>query len=65
MMLGLSRIFTIYIDIVMLLIGLYMMFVQRRDLINIEGFEKEGLILKVLGIFYIALGIVGIIIYFF
>lgn len=64
-MLGLSRIFTIYIDIVMLGIGIYMLFVQRRDLISIKELEREGLVLKVIGSFYIVLGIIGIIIYLF
>ena len=64
-MLGLSRIFTIYIDIVMLGIGIYMLFVQRRDLISIKELEREGLVLKVVGSFYIVLGIIGIIIYLF
>ena len=64
-MLGLSRIFTIYIDIVMLGIGIYMLFVQRRDLISIKELKREGLVLKVIGSFYIVLGIIGIIIYLF
>ena len=64
-MLGLSRIFTIYIDIVMLGIGIYMLFVQRRDLISIKELKREGLVLKVVGSFYIVLGIIGIIIYLF
>ena len=64
-MLGLSRIFTIYIDVLMIVIGVYMMFIQRRDLINIEELKKEAIILKVLGVFYIVLGIVGLGIYLF
>ncbi len=64
-MLGISRIFTIYIDVLLIAIGLYMIFVQRPDLINIEELNREAVILKVLGIFYIVLGIVGLGIYFF
>ncbi len=61
---GLSRVFTVYINLVMLAIGLYMVFVQRRDLVRISELKKEGTILKVVGGFYIVLSIAGFIILF-
>lgn len=53
--------FSIYIDLLMLLIGLYMAFIQSNNLVESESLEREGRFCKVVGYFYIVLGIVGII----
>ncbi len=58
----LKEIFSIYIDLLMLLSGAYMAFIQSNNLVTDESLEREGRFCKVAGYFYIALGIAGIII---
>lgn len=58
----LSNIFSIYIDIVMLCIGLYMTFIEATNLIEVTKFEREGNVVRVLGWLYIIIAIIGFII---
>lgn len=54
--------FSIYIVLVMLGIGAYMVFIQSRDLIHVAQLKREGLFAKIVGWFYIAVSIIGFII---
>lgn len=63
-MMQLSGMFSIYIDTIMLGIGLYMAFVQSNNLIQVDHLDREGRFLKIIGWFYIILGITGFILYF-
>ncbi|MDF2613477.1 MAG: hypothetical protein K0S71_1263 [Clostridia bacterium] len=54
--------FSIYIVVVMLAIGLYMTFVQSRDLTHIDRMEREGTYTKVIGYLYIAVALIGFVI---
>nr|WP_302599512.1 CLC_0170 family protein [uncultured Cellulosilyticum sp.] len=57
-----NNIFSVYIDVVMLCIGLYMAFVQGTNLIQVEHMERESRIVKVMGWIYIVVSIIGFII---
>lgn len=57
-----TNMFSVYIIIVMLGIGLYMVFVQSSNLADIVNMKKEGNFVKFAGWFYIVLGIIGVII---
>ena len=57
-----NNIFSVYIDVVMLCIGLYMAFVQGTNLIQVERMERESRIVKVMGWIYIVVSIIGFII---
>lgn len=57
-----SNMFSIYIDVVMLCIGLYMTFVQSKNLIQIDHMNKEGQFVKIIGWFYIVMSLVGFVI---
>ena len=61
-MIWVSNMFSIYIDVVMLCIGLYMTFVQSRNLIQIDHMNKEGQFVKIIGWIYIAISVVGFVI---
>ena len=63
-MMQLRGMFSIYIDTIMLGIGLYMAFVQSNNLIQVDHLDREGRFLKIIGWFYIILGITGFILYF-
>lgn len=56
-----NNIFSIYIDIVMLYIGLYMALVQGRNLIKVNHMNREGRFSQVVGWVYIGVAIVGFI----
>lgn len=58
----LKEYFSIYIDLLMLFIGIYMAFIQSDNLVKNESLEREGRFCKIVGYFYIAVGIGGIII---
>lgn len=58
-----SNVFSIYIDIVMLCIGLYMAFVQSTNLIQVEHMAREARVVKVIGWIYIVSAIIGFIIF--
>lgn len=57
-----SNMFSIYIDVVMLCIGLYMTFVQSKNLIQIDHMNKEGQFVKIIGWLYIVMSLVGFVI---
>lgn len=57
-----SNIFSVYINIVMLCIGLYMAFVQGRNLLEVEHMEREASVVRVIGWIYIVVSIIGFII---
>ena len=57
-----NNIFSVYIDVVMLCIGLYMAFVQGTNLIQVEHMERESRIVKVMGWIYIVVSIIRFII---
>ncbi len=54
--------FSIYIVLVMLGIGLYMVFIQSTDLTHAARLNKEGSFAKIVGWFYIAVSIIGFVI---
>lgn len=56
-----NNVFSIYIDIVMLCIGLYMALVQGRNLVQVDHMNKEGRFTQVIGWIYIAVAIIGFI----
>ncbi len=58
-MIWLRGIFSIYINIVMLCIGLYMAFVQSKNLIQVDHMDREGRFSRLLGWFYIFVGLFG------
>ncbi len=58
----LSGLFSVYIDSIMLVIGLYMVFVQSNNLIRVDHMDREGRFSKVVGWIYIIVGILGFII---
>lgn len=58
-----GNIFSIYIDIVMLCIGLYMVFVQSSNLLEVTKFERESDVVKVLGWGYIIVSIIGFVLF--
>ncbi|ADZ85515.1 CLC_0170 family protein [Cellulosilyticum sp. ST5] len=58
----LSGLFSVYIDSIMLVIGLYMAFVQSNNLIRVDHMDREGRFSKVVGWIYIIVGILGFII---
>ena len=58
----LSGLFSVYIDSIMLVIGLYMAFVQSSNLIRVNHMDREGRFSKVVGWIYIIVGILGFII---
>lgn len=57
-----SSIFSVYIDIVMLCIGLYMAFVQGNNLIEVEHMQREAEVVKIIGWIYIVISIIGFVI---
>ncbi|WP_069999334.1 CLC_0170 family protein [Cellulosilyticum sp. I15G10I2] len=54
--------FSIYIVVVMMGIGAYMVFIQSRDLIHVVKLKREGSFAKIVGWFYIAVSIIGVVI---
>lgn len=54
--------FSIYIVLVMLAIGIYMVFVQSNNLADVVNMEREGTFVKIAGWFYIAVSIIGLVI---
>lgn len=60
----LSGIFSVYIDTVMLAIGLYMVFIQGNNLIQVDHMNREGRFSKVIGWIYIIVGLIGFVIIF-
>ena len=58
----LQEMLSIYIVGVMLLIGLYMGFVQSKSLSTVTHLEREAKFTKILGYIYIVLAIAGAII---
>jgi len=61
-MIIIKNMFSMYIVIVMLAIGLYMAFVQSRDLIDVDHLEREGAFTKIIGYFYIGAALAGFVI---
>ena len=53
---------SIYIVLVMLGIGLFMVFMQSRDLTHVARLEREGAFAKAVGWIYIVLSILGFVI---
>lgn len=60
----LSGVFSIYIDIIMLAIGLYMVFIQGNNLIRVDHMNREGRFSKIVGWIYIIVGLLGFVITF-
>lgn len=60
-MLLLKSYFTIYVDILMLIIGWYMAFVQSSNLIS-DKLEREGRFSRTIGYVYLVIGVIGILI---
>ena len=60
----LSGIFSVYIDTVMLAIGLYMAFIQGNNLIQVDHMNREGRFSKIIGWIYIIVGLIGFVITF-
>lgn len=56
---SLSELFSIYIVVVLLGLGLYMTFNQSRYLKTVDHLIPEARFTKIIGIIYIILGIVG------
>lgn len=44
-----SNVFSVYINIVMLCIGLYMTFVQGRNLVDVEHMKREANAVRIMG----------------
>lgn len=61
-MIWLKEYFSIYMDLLILAIGMYMAWVQSSNLASEEGFAREARFSKIVGYIYIVIGIVGIII---
>ncbi|MBE6023972.1 MAG: hypothetical protein E7231_12265 [Cellulosilyticum sp.] len=61
-MLLLKTYFTIDIDLLILVIGAYMAFVQSSNLAQ-EKMKREGRFLQVIGYGYLVVGVVGILIW--
>lgn len=57
-----KEMFSIYIVLVMLAIGLYMAFVQSGNLINVDNMQREGLCAKVIGWVYVVISVIGFVI---
>ena len=60
----LGGIFSVYIDSVMLAIGLYMAFIQGNNLIQVDHMDREGRFSKIVGWVYIIVGLLGFVITF-
>lgn len=60
----LGGIFSVYIDSIMLAIGLYMAFVQGNNLIQVDHMDREGRFSKIVGWVYIIVGLLGFVITF-
>lgn len=60
MYMRLLTLFSIYIDITMLILGLYMLLVQGNNLIKINHLEREGRFSKIVGSIYVVIGVIGI-----
>lgn len=58
-MIFLKGYFTIYIDVLMLAIGMYMAFVQGPNLTD-EKLDREGRFSKTVGYVYLVLGMIGV-----
>lgn len=52
--------FSIYIIIIMLIIGAYMLFWQSKYLKTVDHLEKEALFVKIMGGIYLVVGVIGI-----
>lgn len=59
----LENIVSIYIVIVMLVIGLYMVLLQSKYLDTVDHLEKETKFTKVVGYGYIVLAVIAFVIY--
>ncbi len=60
----LGGIFSVYIDSIMLVIGLYMVFIQGNNLIQVDHMDREGRFSKIVGWVYIIVGLLGFVITF-
>lgn len=58
-MIWFSSLFNIYIDFLMLFIGLYMAFVQGVNLVRVNHMKREGRFVKAAGYVYIAVSVIG------
>ena len=60
-MLWIKHYFSIYVTLLILVIGLYMAFVQSSNLIS-QDLEREGQVSRVVGYVYLVIGVYGLII---
>lgn len=60
-MLWIKHYFSIYVTLLILVIGLYMAFVQSSNLIS-QDLEREGQVSRVVGYVYLVIGVCGLII---
>lgn len=58
----LSDVFSIYIDLIMLCIGFYMVLLQSKNLIQVNHLNREGQFVRVVGWIYIIIAIIGFVI---
>lgn len=59
---GIKELFSIYIIIIMLGIGSYMLFWQGKYLKTVDHLPKEAIFVKIIGGIYLAVSVIGIII---
>lgn len=60
-MLWIKNYFSIYVTLLILVIGLYMAFVQSSNLIS-QDLRREGQVSRVVGYVYLVIGVCGLII---
>ena len=60
---GVTRYFSSYFIVLILLVGLYLLCVQGPNLININHLTREGRLLRVIGGLFIAVGVCGILLW--
>lgn len=62
---GAARFFSSYFIVLILLVGMYLLFVQGPNLVNINHLTREGKLLRVIGGVFIAIGVCGILLWIF
>lgn len=62
---GVTRYFSSYFIVLILLVGAYLLCVAGPNLIHINHLTKEGRLLKIIGGLFVAIGVCGILLWIF
>lgn len=62
---GVERYFSAYFIVLIILVGLYLLFVQGPHLSGINHLNREGKLLRGIGTLYIVIGVIGILLWIF